>query len=237
MLCRRGGVSEPPFAGLNLSFAVGDDPVVVQKNRQRLKHFFGIQHLASAVQVHGKRVALVENIEDSAADCEYKETDALITRQRGVGLLIQQADCQAVLLHDPVRSVIAAVHSGWKGSVQNIIAATITVMEEKFRVNPADLRAVISPSLGPCCAEFVNFTTELPKSFQNWQIKKNHFDFWAISRCQLAEAGLKSEHIETTGICTVCDKDFFSYRRASRRQENPRVTGRNGSVILLPMPP
>ncbi|MCI5222665.1 MAG: hypothetical protein D3924_08355, partial [Candidatus Electrothrix sp. AR4] len=63
---------------------------------------------------------------------------------------------------------------------------------------------------------------------------KNHFDFWAISRSQLAESGLRSKHIETTGICTACKEDFFSYRRTSRQKKKPGTTGRNGSVILLP---
>jgi YfiH family protein len=216
MFSRQGGISEPPFAGLNLSFSMGDDPAAVQQNRQRLKHFCKIRHLVSAVQVHGDRVSLVE---DLTADCEYKETDALITRQLGVGLLIQQADCQGILLHDPCREVIAAVHNGWRGSVENIIQATIRAMQEYFRVNPRDLRAVISPSLGPCCAEFINYKKELPISFQRWRLKRNHFDFWAISRHQLSEAGLHNEHIETTGICTVCDKDFFPIaERLSERE-------------------
>ncbi|MCI5208553.1 MAG: laccase domain-containing protein, partial [Candidatus Electrothrix sp. ATG2] len=167
------------------------------------------------------------------SDQEYKNYDALITGQKGVGLLIQQADCQAVLLHDPQRKVIGAVHNGWKGSVANIIAQTIRAMQESFGTAPADLRAVISPSLGPCCAEFVHYKKELPLPFHQWQKKENHFDFWAISRWQLQEAGVCNEHIAAVGICTMCDQDFFSFRRATKKQGQPGVTGRNGSVIAL----
>ncbi len=228
MLCRCGGVSSNSFATLNLSFGVGDDSDNVQVNRQQLKQWLGIDYLVSAVQVHGDQVVIAENIRQ---DKEFAEADGLITNEPGVGLLIQQADCQAVLLHDPKQGVIGAVHNGWRGSTLNIIAKTIAAMHAYYGVNPDTLKAVISPSLGPCCAEFINYQQELPKSFHARQVSPFHFDFWAISRDQLTEAGLIDTNIETAGICTVCSKDFFSYRRAVRQGSG--VTGRNGSVIAL----
>ncbi|WP_446009925.1 peptidoglycan editing factor PgeF [Candidatus Electrothrix sp.] len=230
MFTRQGGVSQPPYTGLNLSFGVGDDPEAVRENREKVKQQLNVQYLASAVQVHGDQIVLVEGL---STDHEYQGADALITGQSGVGLLIQQADCQAVLLHDPKQRAIAAIHNGWRGSVANIIAKTIVVMQKKFNISPENLQAVISPSLGPCCAEFNNYQQELPASFQQWGDAKNHFDFWEISRWQLEEAGLLSSHITATGICTMCHQDFFSYRRAMKRQEGQGVTGRNGSVIGL----
>lgn len=229
MFCRSGGISPPPFASLNVSFGVGDDSNAVKTNRQQLKQCLGIKYLVSAGQVHGDQVVLAKDI---LQDTEFKRSDGLITSQPDVGLLIQQADCQAVLLHDPQREVIAAVHSGWRGSTLNIIGKTVAAMQEHYEVNPADLRAVISPSLGPCCAQFTNYQLELPESFRAWQIKPCYFDFWAISRNQLTEAGLNNGYIETTGICTMCSRDFFSYRRAVLQGDG--TTGRNGSVISLP---
>ncbi len=231
MFCRHGGVSEPPFASLNISFNVGDDPAHVITNRQAVKQCLGLTHLVSAVQVHGSHVVLAENVKK---DDEYPATDALITRQQGVGLLIQQADCQAVLFHDPVRKVVAAAHSGWKGSALNIIGETVSMMQSHCGTDPADLRAVISPSLGPCCAEFVNWRTELPAFMHRHQVRENHFDFWAVSQEQLLAAGLQRQNIERIGICTVCDPRFFSYRRAVKEQGRPGRTGRCGSVIALP---
>lgn len=228
MLCSCGGVSSNSFATLNLSFGVGDDSDGVKINRQRLKQCLGIHYLVSAVQVHGDQVVIAEDIKQ---DTEVAEADGLITSEPGVGLLIQQADCQAVLLHDPAQGVIGAVHNGWRGSTLNIIAKTVATMYDYYGVNPDNLKAVISPSLGPCCAEFINYRQELPKSFHARQVTPCHFDFWAISRDQLTEAGLKDTNIETAGICTVCNKDFFSYRRAVRQGSG--VTGRNGSVIAL----
>ncbi|MBW1750533.1 MAG: peptidoglycan editing factor PgeF [Deltaproteobacteria bacterium] len=228
MLCGCGGVSINSFASLNLSFGVGDNSENVEVNRQRLKQCQGIHYLVSAVQVHGDQVVIAENIKQ---DTEFEKADSLITSEPGNGLLIQQADCQAILLHDPVQGVIGAVHNGWRGSTLNIIAKTVAAMHDYYGVNPDTLKAVISPSLGPCCAEFINFQQELPKSFHTRQITPFHFDFWAISRDQLTKAGLKDTNIETAGICTVCNKDFFSYRREVRQGSG--VTGRNGSVIAL----
>ncbi len=232
MFCRHGGVSKSPFTSLNLSYSVGDSPEAVTVNRQLIKQCVGLDYLVSAVQVHGDQVLQARDVQQ---DKEYAAADALITQQRGVGLLIQQADCQAVLLYDPAQEVIAAVHSGWKGSVLNIIAATVRAMQKQYGTNPHNLRAVISPSLGPCCAEFINWRQELPTSMHRHQVQENYFDFWAISREQLVMEGVQEENIETIGICTACNQDFFSYRRAVKTHGKPWMTGRCGSIIALPI--
>ncbi len=230
MLNRHGGVSKKPYDSLNIGLYVGDRNEDVARNRRSVKHLLGLTHLVSARQVHGTGIKVVEDV---SADVEIDNCDALVTSQPGVGLLIQQADCQAVLLHDPIRHVVAAIHCGWRGSVANIIARTITSMQLHFGVEPPNLRGVISPSLGPCCAEFVNFRSELPPGLHRYQWKRNYFDFWKISRDQLQQAGVPDRQIDITGICTCCSLDFFSYRRAVK--EGNGVTGRNGSVIGLPM--
>jgi copper oxidase (laccase) domain-containing protein len=99
-------------------------------------------------------------------------------------------------------------------------------------VAPANLLAVISPSLGPCCAEFIHYKNELPAWMHAFQIRPHHFDFWAISRKQLLDAGVLPGHIDTAGLCTRCNSRFFSYRRARATADG--ITGRNGSVIGLP---
>jgi len=162
---------------------------------------------------------------------EVEGYDALISNQPGTALMIQQADCQAVLLFDPVKNVIGAVHSGWRGTVANIIGETIMQMGRHYGTDPKNLQAGISPSLGPCCAEFVNYRKELPEAFQRYQVKNNHFDFWQISVRQLSEAGLRSVAIRKPDVCTSCSEDYFSYRRAVR--EGDPVCGRHGSVICL----
>ena len=135
--------------------------------------------------------------------------DAVISDCPNIGLTISAADCQAVMLYDPSRKVIANIHSGWRGSIQNIIGHTVNKMVDVFGCRAAELFAGIGPSLGPCCAEFINYRDEIPELYWPYRISNNHFDFWAISRDQLIEAGLPGRQIETGGICTKCDTARF----------------------------
>ncbi len=220
---RHGGYSVAPFTSLNVSLGVGDHPDNVAKNRQRVQSHFNIPTLISARQIHGTQVAVITEPQDS---CEIDGFDSLICSVPGIGLMIQQADCQAILLYDPQKKIVAGIHSGWQGSVENIIQETISTMTLTFDTDPAHLLAGISPSLGPCCAEFINFTTELPKAFQKFQVKLQHFDFWAISREQLETAGVHPDNIEIHGTCSKCADHLFSYRRNKK-------TGRFCSIIGL----
>ncbi|MHB8066697.1 MAG: peptidoglycan editing factor PgeF [Desulfobaccales bacterium] len=221
---RQGGVSPEPYHSLNLSFTVGDQRARVARNRALVQQALGLTALASATQVHGCREALVTAAPDAAAE-EIPDADILITGQPGLGLLIKQADCQAVVLYDPVRRVVANVHSGWRGQVQNILGEAIKRLQETWGSRPQDLIAAISPSLGPCCAEFRNFREEFPPDLWPYQVRPHYFDLWALSRDQLLAAGLNAPQIDIAGICTRCRGDqFFSYRR-------DRHTGRQGAVI------
>jgi YfiH family protein len=227
---RNNGVSATPFDSLNCSFSVGDDPGKVKANRQRIKQSLGINHLVSARQAHGDQIQIIKEIPDH--DQEIDGVDALVTDKRGIALMIQHADCQAILLHDPTQSAIAAIHCGWRGSVIGIIEKTVLKMQYFYNSRAQDISACISPSLGPCCAEFINHRQELPDTFLAFQNRLNYFDFWQISRSQLMAAGLQPEKINVMEICTACNPDFFSYRR-TRRRDGEGITGRNCSIIAL----
>jgi YfiH family protein len=153
--------------------------------------------------------------------------DAIVTDLRNKNLVIQVADCQAILLYDPVRHVVANVHSGWRGSIQNVVGKTVSLMNQRFMSNPKDVVAGIGPSLGPCCSEFVNYRTEIPETLWKYKINGKYFDFWSISQDQMKSEGILDENIETSGICTKCRTDlFFSYRGEC-------VTGRFSAVLGL----
>lgn len=223
-----GGGSQEPFASLNLSYHVGDQPDRVRSNRARALAALRLPHLVAAQQIHSDRILRVEHPHTGKELAGY---DALISNLPGAGLLIQQADCQAILLSAPRRGVVAAIHCGWRGSVLGIIGKTIRCLQEAYGVGPEELIAAISPSLGPCCAEFIHFRRELPAWMHDFQVTPHHFNFWAISRHQLIEAGVRAGNIDTAALCTRCDQQFFSYRRAAKTAGG--VTGRNGSIIGL----
>ena len=229
MFDRYGGVSGEPFSTLNGSYGVGDDSAAVAANRARIKEAMNLRYLVSARQVHGDAIHCRDS--HPPADLEVDCGDALVTDLPGVGIMVQHADCQAVLLFDPHRRVIGAVHSGWRGSVLDILGKTVRLIVSRYRSRAQDLLAVISPSLGPCCSEFVNHRRELPAHFQSFRTGDNHFDFWRISQEQLITAGLRPASIAIAGVCTSCSRDYFSYRRACR--ESNGVTGRNCSVVVL----
>jgi len=219
---RHGGVSTFPHDTLNVSYGTDDLPEHIKKNRQHIKKRLNIQKLVSCRQVHGDHVYIVDHLPGD--DFEVNGYDALITNQRGIAMMIQQADCQAVLLADPVNKAVGICHAGWRGSVENIVATTIEKMTQAYNTAPSELRAGISPSLGPCCAEFIHYHKELPSFFHGFQKRKNHFDFWEISHQQLIDAGIQATNISTAAICTKCNTDYFSYRRDG-------VTGRCASII------
>ncbi len=225
---RQGGASSPPWDSLNVGYNCGDDKLKVQYNRKKLKELLPIKILVSVNQVHGKEVFIVDKT--NPADFEILEGyDALITDIPGVGLMIQQADCQAVMLYDPVREAVGIAHVGWRGSVVNILQKTIRAMVDVYGSRPAEMQAAISPSLGPCCAEFKNYLEELPPQFYSYQVRPEYFDFWSISRDQLCESGLMESRIAIACICTACSGEYFSYRRE-------KITGRSASVIGLRIP-
>jgi copper oxidase (laccase) domain-containing protein len=99
-------------------------------------------------------------------------------------------------------------------------------MRERFGCRPSDIRAGIGPSLGPCCAEFVNYRTEIPEALWGYRRDGVLFDFWAMTRGQLTRSGVREAHIETSGICTRCRTDlFFSHRGEKHTGRFPAVIG------------
>ncbi len=225
---RHGGASKGLFAGNNIGFDIGDDADKVERNRERLRTGLGLRHLISSRQVHGDKIY---HVRSPLSEDSLDGYDALTTDLADVGLMISHADCQAVLIYDTVRGVVAAVHNGWRGSVANILGKTVAAMNSEYGSLPQDLEIGVSPSLGPCCSEFVNYREELPHDFWKHLVKENHFDFWQITRRQLMRCGIRSQSIAIAGICTSCSVDYFSYRRAVRLDYG--ITGRNGTVIAM----
>ncbi|SDU17485.1 peptidoglycan editing factor PgeF [Desulfobacula phenolica] len=179
----------------------------------------GRKSLVFLNQVHGDKIKVLKKYDTKLTENfdsgkETSTADGVITNIKDVALVIRVADCQSVMMYDPVQKIIANIHSGWRGSVKNIIGNCLDKMILEFGCQPEDVIAGISPSLGPCCSEFINYKAEIPKKIWKYKIEdKNYFDFWEMSSDQLLDKGVKKEHIENMEICTKCHTDlFYSFR-------------------------
>lgn len=241
---RRGGVSLPPFATLNLGQSVGDDPQAVQRNRRRFFGAFGIEppQVVRVRQVHGDGVLIVDpalaarvGFPQILLDERY-EFDALITDVPDLALVVSTADCLPLLIHDPVRGAVAAVHAGWRSTAKGIAAKAVQAMHEAYGTDPADCRVVLGPGIRGCCFEVDQPVTEaVAGALPSWEAyarpsRAGHWrlDLAGVNRAILLEAGVCPERIEDLGMCTACRTDLFFSHRAEKGR-----TGRMMNLIIL----
>ncbi len=223
---RLGGVSSPPYSTLNASYSAGDDPGHVRENLSRIQAFIGGKPLLFMNQVHGKEILLLPKNGPPEFPRDVN-ADAAVTDRADLALMVKQADCQGVILYDPVPRVVALVHCGWRGNTLDILGSVVESMSSNFHCCRARILAAIGPSLGPCCAEFITYPEIFPPGFLRFKMGENHFDLWEISRSQLLEAGLLDQNIEIARVCTSCRTDlYFSYRAE-------KTTGRFATVVTL----
>ena len=201
----------------NLPLGERDDP----SHPLKALHLLGLTKGVKLTQCHQDRILVVEDV---AGLAHYSHYDAMITNQKGIGLLIRHADCQAAVFYDPIQKVLGNVHCGWRGSVHGIYRKMIQKMVQEFGSNPKDITVSIGPSLGPNRAEFKHYEEELPEEFWSHQIRDNYFDFWAISKQQLLDEGIEKENLEIAGICTF--EEGYSYRK-------DRETPHHGTIVAL----
>jgi len=220
---RMNGVSTAPYDSLNTGFHVGDDLSCVQKNREIIRRAVSADFLVSACQSHGDRIAHVTSY---VPEDHLLNVDGLITHVKGLAIMIQHADCQAVGLYDPLNSVIANIHCGWRGCVNGIVGKAVQEMVKTYGTDPSAILAFISPSMGSCCGEFRAWREIFPLRFEAYMVKPAYFDLWGLTRDDLIGAGLSAANIVISNICTVCSREYFSYRRE-------RNTGRCATVMVL----
>jgi polyphenol oxidase len=176
-------------------------------------------------QVHGNDIVVVRQFDRLPE--EKPLADGLITAKAGALLGIATADCVPVLLVEPHTRLVAALHAGWRGTLQGICARAVTMLKTDWAVQPQYLWAALGPAIGGCCYEVGNdvgetlhkrWQTDNPIAWRPYQGKdadnqKGLLDLRAINRAQLEQAGIPSPQVEAVGPCTFCDSDFASYRR------------------------
>ena len=250
---RPGGVSE--LSGekvLNLGFAEWDAKENVLENRRRFQSALGAKDftLIALKQIHSDVVHLFET-----SPVEPCRGDASATNRSGLLLAVQTADCVPILLADLKKRAVAAVHAGWRGTLQRIVPKAVGKMRMQFGSNPGDIIASIGPSIGACCYEVgvevaVEFKSQFPNASEwfdelltgdepnplQWlnmappghqpPPKSVLLDLRKANRAQLLDAGLRAQNIFVSDLCTACRRDLlFSYRKEAGN------TGRLMSVI------
>jgi len=216
---RNGGVSSGAYESLNVSYKCDDKNENVNRNRELICKEIGInrKNLIAVSQVHGKKILdIAKPLDDEFLTQDIEGYDGMITATKGLYLMVQVGDCQAVMIYDPVEKIVAGVHSGWKGSTKNIIGEAILKMVE-MGSDPRNIYVGISPSLGTCCSEFSDPENELPCDLREYILPNKHVDFWKMSVDQCIQAGVPEAQIAPPTKCTVCNNDtFFSYRAGKR---------------------
>ena len=209
----------------NMSFKTANDPTEVLRNRRAFLSALGIP-LECAVfmkQSHGDHVAVItqSDLGKGAASPEsaIPDSDAMITRDRGVFLAALGADCALVALCDRKAGVAGMVHAGWRGTGLGIVQKAVRRMSEEFGCEPARVLAGIGPAIGPCCYEVGPEVVEAAKDKCGPEAVvrrggKSYLDLRRATVHQLLAEGVRPENVEVADVCTSCAHDrFFSYRR------------------------
>ena len=222
---RKGGVSKAPFSSLNFAYHVGDRREDVVANHKIFADRLGydLKKLTFMNQIHSNEFAIVDENSFLIPSC-----DALLTNVANRALMVMSADCAPVLMHDPIKGVIAAVHAGRAGAFGNIVGCVVEVMKERYGSNPCDVEVAVGPRICAACYDVSYKEIAEAKSLgYGFACKGDHLDIDAVLKYQLLESGVTADRMDFLPYCTQCDhEEFFSYRAK-------KVTGRNASVIVL----
>ncbi len=223
---RFGGVSEGPFASLNLNFNRPDPKENVAENYRLLGQSLGVasENMVLSRQVHGNRVEAVDKSYGGMGILRprsYEEADGLITGEKGLLLITLYADCVPLYFYDPRLGVIGLAHSGWKGTLLNIGAVTVEALQTHFGSKPGDIRVFFGPHIRSCCFEvgedvaeqFFNTFASARKTAAKNAGGKWMLNLEAVITQALEDVGLLTEHITGGQKCTRClSESFFSHR-------------------------
>lgn len=234
-----GGVSGGVWASWNFGENRGDDPENVRENYRLAGEIFGCTENDFVVtkQVHEKTVIIAADKDRHTLGTQTPYTaDGLVTKERGLPLMIYIADCVPVLLHDENAGVIGAVHCGWKSSVADILGVAVDNMI-KLGARAEDIHAAIGASIGKCCFECDDDVPEAVTRYLGGETDglfekkpngKTHVDLRRANERRLLQLGLKPENIDVSSECTMCRQDKYWSHRGTNG-----VRGSMAAVIML----
>ncbi len=231
---RHRGVSEGPYASLNLGLSSGDDRELVEANRDLLLAALGVtrDQVCAFDQVHGKRVLIGE------PSWFEEEADAAVSDDPDLLLVVSAADCLPVLFFDPESGAVGAAHSGWRGTLAGISGEVVDTMAREYGSRPGRLQVAIGPGVGACCYEV---SPEIAAAylaagfsaacFTAGSGSRPRLDLLAATREVLAAAGIDPANVSAVDRCTSCEPEvFYSHRRDAGR------TGRLWGFVRARLP-
>lgn len=222
---RLGGVStEAHLKSLNLAYGRGDDDCVVEENQRRFfRALFDVSDISQAArreQIHSANVVYADQ------GGIYSPGDGFFTDRPGVILTVKIADCVPILLSDPKKRLIAALHAGWRGTVDGIARKGVEALCD-MGADPCDIQVAVGASIRSCCYEVrgdfydavkARCGTAFAERFVTWRDKEAESfsaDVCGMNLAILQEAGIKEENIAVSPLCTACHADLFFSHRAS----------------------
>lgn|SRR5574344_1413011 len=232
---RNGGVSSGVYESLNFRTTGFDSKENVLKNLELVCNSLEIKqdNVFKGKQAHTDNILIIDK--DNKEKYKFTnlctdEIDGYVTNEKDINTLVTTADCNPIIIYDPINNVVSNVHSGWKGTLKKISLKAVNIMHEKFNSNYEDLIVCIGPSIRKCCftsmeEEFKNKFLEVFKDEENYVTKdkegRYHIDLIYLITNDLIRNKVKKENIKVANICTCCEsKDFFSYRKATQNMES-----------------
>ena len=233
---RHGGVSEGVFNSLNVRAAGTDKVENVLENLARIGKILGtdVEHICKGSQAHTDNVIYIDesNMDEfSYPKLNEYEVDGYITDSVNLATLVTTADCNPIVIYDPVKNVVANVHSGWKGTVKRIYLVALNKLKEQFGTNAKDVIVCVGPAVKHCCfsseeesfkANFTSIWTDEEKYiyYEKENPKRFHIDLKYVITKDFVKEGVKETNIHFADICTCCNnEDFYSFRYKTMHKE------------------
>jgi YfiH family protein len=237
---RFGGVSSPPYDTLNLSLQRNDNRENVIENYKLLFCETGIplDHIVLTRQVHSDKISIIDKSHCGMGlvrEHKLGNTDGLITAEKNIALVTIHADCVPVYLYDKAKSVIALVHSGWRGTLLDISVKAVRLMKDIYKCRACDIIAGIGPHIRRCCFEVKNdvyhlFLKKFPGYRDLFETSDSRYriDLGGIITRTLISEGLNGCNIHDIERCTVCEKELFFSHRGGHGN-----TGAGAAVLMM----
>lgn len=236
---RHGGVSKDVYKSLNFRTLGSDRYENVDKNLEIISDKLTIDknNVYKGKQDHTDNILILDD--DNKDKYKFSNLskecyDGYIVAKKNINTLVTTADCNPIIIYDPILNIYANVHSGWKGTLKKISLKAIKIMHEKFGSKYENLIVCIGPSIRKCCftskeEEFKNqFTKVFPDEEEYISLDKDgkyHFDLIYIITKDLIDIGVKKENIVVCDICTCCnEEDFYSFRKVTQKQDEDYAT-------------